>query len=55
MNEHTNDDADPIPADARKPTEYQRQEQERLKHQDDDPEAPGSRQSRHDIADESTR
>jgi len=43
------------PKDARKATEEQRDLQEKLDHQDDDPDAPGLHQSRHDLPDESTR
>jgi hypothetical protein len=43
------------PEDARKATEEQRDLQEKLDHQDDDPDAPGLHQSRHDLPDESTR
>ncbi len=46
---------DPIPEDARKTTEYQREEQDQLEHQDEDPDAPGSQQSQGDIADENSR
>jgi hypothetical protein len=43
------------PEDARKPTEEQRQLQDELEHQDEDPDAPGLHQSRHTVADETTR
>jgi cell division protein FtsN len=43
------------PEDASKSTEEQRQLQEQLEHQDDDPDAPGLHQSHRDVADESTR
>jgi hypothetical protein len=43
------------PKDAREVTEEQRDQQEKLDHQDDDPDAPGLHQSRHDLPDESTR
>lgn len=43
------------PEDARQATEEQRQLQEQLEHQDDDPDAPGLHQSRQDLADESRR
>jgi hypothetical protein len=43
------------PKDARKATEEQRDLQEKLNHQDDDPDAPGLHQSRHDLPDETTR
>jgi hypothetical protein len=55
VNEPTDSNPAPIPEDARKATEYQREEQDQLEHQDADPEAPGSQQSRDDIADESSR
>ena len=45
-------DPPPVPADATKATEDQRVEQQQLDHQNDDPEAPGRDQDRHDIADE---
>jgi hypothetical protein len=40
------------PQDATKATEEQREEQELLDHQNDDPDAPGRHQDRHGIADE---
>jgi hypothetical protein len=40
------------PKDATKATEEQRELQEELDHRDDDPEAPGRHQDRHQIADE---
>jgi hypothetical protein len=43
------------PKDTRKATEEQRDLKEKLDHQDDDPDAPGLHQSRHDVRDESTR
>jgi hypothetical protein len=43
------------PKDATKSTEEQRQLQEQLEHSDDDPDAPGSHQSRRNTPDESTR
>ncbi len=45
----------PVPRDARKTTEEQREVEEKLEHPNDDPDAPGLHQSRHDVADESTR
>ncbi|UMB70530.1 hypothetical protein [Mycobacterium paraterrae] len=54
MEKHT-DDSDPIPEDATEATEYQREEQELLDHQNEDSQAPGVQQSRDDIADESSR
>lgn len=53
------DDSDTTPAarpkDARKPTQDQRDMQEKLDHPDEDPDAPALHQSRHDLPDESTR
>lgn len=43
------------PNDARKATEEQRDLREKLEHLDDDPDAPGLHQSRHNLPDESTR
>jgi hypothetical protein len=43
------------PKDARETTEEQRKTEELLEHQGGDPDAPGSQQSRHDVADETTR
>ena len=40
------------PKDARKATEEQRELQDELDHQSDDPDAPGSWQSREQVADE---
>lgn len=50
-----NNDAAPTPKDTRRATEEQRHVQEQLEHQDEDRDAPGLHQSRHDVADESTR
>ena len=55
MDQQTNFDPPPAPEDARKATEEQRELQEKLEHQNEDPDAPGLHQSRHDVADESTR
>jgi hypothetical protein len=55
MIEHTSSNPDPNPRDARKVTEDQREEQDQLEHQGDDPDAPGLHQSQDDIADESSR
>jgi len=55
MDDESNNTPTTPPEDARKATEEQRDLQEKLKHQDDDPDAPGSHQSRHDLPDESTR
>jgi hypothetical protein len=40
------------PKDATKATEQQRELQEKLDHQNDDPEAPGRHLDRHQISDE---
>jgi hypothetical protein len=40
------------PKDATKATEEQRDLQEQLNHQDEDPNAPGGHETRHQIADE---
>lgn len=45
----------PVPEDARETTPAQRAEEERLEHQTGDPDAPASRQSHDELADESTR
>jgi hypothetical protein len=55
MNTSSNPDPDPYPKDARKVTEDQREQQDQLEHQGDDPDAPGLQQSQDDIADESSR
>jgi hypothetical protein len=55
VNQHTDTNPDPEPKDARKASEDQRQLQDRLEHQDDDPNAPGMQQTGDDIAGESTR
>jgi hypothetical protein len=55
VNQHTDSQPDPIPEDASKATEYQQEEQELLEHQNEDPDAPGIRQSSDDIANESSR
>ena len=41
-----------IPEDAGEATEEQRQLQDQLDHQNDDPEAPGGHQDQHRVADE---
>jgi hypothetical protein len=41
-----------IPRDATKATDEQREMQDELDHQHDDPDAPGGHQDRHQIADE---
>lgn len=43
------------PKDARETTEEQRETEELLEHQHDDPDGPGLQQSRHQVADETTR
>ena len=43
------------PKDARETTEEQRETEELLEHPDDDPDAPGLQQTRHQVADETTR
>ncbi len=55
MDQQNNIDPAPTPEDARKATEEQRRLQEQLEQSDDDPNGPGRHQSRHDVADESTR
>ncbi len=49
-----NDRNDPPehPRDAREPTEEQRELQDELEHRNDDPDAPGGHQTRHQVADE---
>lgn len=42
----------PLPEDATEATDEQREMQEQLDHQHDDPEAPGRHESRHQISDE---
>jgi hypothetical protein len=55
VDQQVNIDPPPAPEDAREATEEQRELQEKLKHQDDDPDGPGLHQSRRDLPDESTR
>jgi hypothetical protein len=55
MDQQNNLDPVPVPEDASKATEEQRQLQEQLEHRDDDPDGPGLHQSRDDLPDESTR
>jgi hypothetical protein len=55
VDQQVNTDPPPAPEDARKATEEQRELQEKLEHQDDERDAPGLHQSRHDVADETTR
>jgi hypothetical protein len=55
VNQQNNSNSAPVPKDARESTEIQREEEEQLEHRADDPDAPGSHQSRHQIPDESTR
>lgn len=49
--EHRNDPPE-NPQDARMATEEQRERQDELDHQHDDPDAPGGHQSRDQVADE---
>jgi hypothetical protein len=57
MNPEQRDDSAPalVPEDARETTPAQRAEEDRLEHQDGDPDAPAAHQSSGEIADESTR
>jgi hypothetical protein len=55
VDQHNNVNPAPTPKDARKATEEQRQLQEELDHQGDDPDAPGLQQSWRKVADETTR
>jgi hypothetical protein len=55
VDQQINIDPPPTPEDARKATEEQRELQEKLEHQHDDPHGQGLHQSRHDLPDESTR
>ncbi len=55
MDQQVNIDPSSGPEDARKATAEQRERQEKLEHQNDDPQGPGLHQSRHDLPDESTR
>ena len=55
MDQQIQNDPDPEPKDARKPTEDQREIQEQLEHQNGDQDAPGLHQSRQDLPDESGR
>ncbi|WP_205875612.1 hypothetical protein [Mycobacterium camsae] len=55
MNPQQPSDSAPVPEDARETTPAQRAEEDRLEHQDGDPDAPASRQSTDEIADETTR
>jgi hypothetical protein len=55
VDQQVQDGTDPEPKDARKATEEQRETQDQLDHQQDDPDAPGGHQSRKDLPDESTR
>jgi hypothetical protein len=51
MDQDTNDPPS-RPKDATKATDEQRDIQEKLHHQDDDPEAPGGHQTQEHVADE---
>jgi hypothetical protein len=55
VDQHNNVNPPPTPKDARKATEEQRQLQEELDHQGDDPDAPGLQQSWRQVADETRR
>lgn len=55
MDQQANTDPLPKPEDATKATAEQREMQEKLEHQDGDPDGPGLHQSRRDLPDESTR
>lgn len=55
MDQQVNIDPPPAPEDARQATAEQRELQEKLEHQNDDPRGPGLHQTRHDLPDESTR
>jgi hypothetical protein len=55
VNQEMDGEPQPRPEDARQPTQEQRELQEKLEHQHDDPEGPGLHQSRRDLPDESTR
>jgi hypothetical protein len=55
VDQQVNIDPPAAPEDARKATQEQRELQEKLEHQDDERDAPGLHQSRHDVADETTR
>jgi hypothetical protein len=55
VDQQVNIDPPPAPEDARKATEEQRELQEKLEHQGNDPAGPGLHQSRRDLPDESTR
>jgi hypothetical protein len=55
VNQQSGSNPDPEPEDATKVTAEQREAQDKLDHQDGDPNAPGQQQSRHNTAGESTR
>jgi hypothetical protein len=55
MDQQGDNNPAPVPKDARKPTEAQREEERELEHQGDDPDAPGSQQSQDQLPNESTR
>ncbi len=56
MDQQADVNPSPEPKDAGKATEEQRHVQEQLEHQGDaDPDAPGLQQTRHHVADETTR
>ena len=53
MDQQNETNPPPEPKDAREPTAEQREVQEELEHQDEDPSGPGLQQTRHNTADES--
>jgi hypothetical protein len=55
VDQPTDSNSAPVPKDARKATEEQREKEEQLEHQDVDPNAPAAQQSHDEVADESTR
>jgi hypothetical protein len=55
MDQEGSTNPSPVPEDAREATEEQREIQDELEHDNEDADAPGSHQSRHDTADESRR
>jgi hypothetical protein len=56
VDQSTDVNPSPEPKDARKSTEEQREVQDQLEHQGgDDPDASGLQQTRHQVADETTR
>ena len=55
MNQQDDSNPEPVPTDAREPTEAQRAEEEELEQGGADPAAPGGHQSAENTADESRR